>query len=101
MTRERIDALEKDKGQLQAEVARLQGVVDKLTPVESRLTEALRNAESNSTLATILIAVSGFSVSYATFAGRAATAWANIAAGSLIAGIVMLLWQSASRWRRR
>jgi len=101
MIRERIDALEKDKGQLQVEVIRLQVRVDELGPKNSQLQEALNNAESNNTLAMILIAVGGFTVSYATFTGDAAKAWANIAAGCLLAGIGMLFWQSARRWRGR
>jgi hypothetical protein len=101
MTRERVDALEKDKKRLQTEVDRLRERVDQLGPENSRLGEALSNAESNNTLATILNTIGGFSVSYATFTGKAAETWSKGAAGCLLAGIGMLLWQSARRWRRQ
>jgi hypothetical protein len=96
MTRERIAALEEDKRRLQAEVDQLRARVDQLGPENSRLDEALGHAESNGVLATILVGTGGFLVSYATFTGQA-TLWANGAAGCLIAGIVMMLWQSAYR----
>jgi hypothetical protein len=92
MTRERVDALERDKLQLQAEVVRLRERVEQLGPDNARLEEALSSAESNNTLAMILISVGGFAVSYATFTGQAAKIWANVAAGCLIAGIGMLFW---------
>src|SRR5258707_14087513 len=76
MIRERIDALEEDRIYLRAEIVRLQARVDQLGPESSRLHEALSNAESNSTLATILIGLGGFLVSYATFTGQAAETWA-------------------------
>ena len=88
MTRERIDALEKDKRRLLKENSRLQGRVDQLAPENRHLQEALGNAESNSVLATILIVgVGGFLVSYAAFTGRnSAGRWANLAAGMLACG---------------
>jgi hypothetical protein len=82
MTRERIDALERDKQELKAEVARLVPCVAENT----RLEEALSNAEFNGVFATIAIGVGGFLVSYATFTRKAATAWANVAAGCLLDG---------------
>lgn len=94
MTQGRIDALEKDKRRLRAEVARLQSLVDRLGPRNARLVEALDNAVSNNVIATILIGVGGFLVSYATFAGKSAERWANVAAGCLLAGIGLMLWQS-------
>jgi hypothetical protein len=100
MTRERIDALSEDKKRLQAEVDRLQARVDHLGPENARLQEALGVAESNNGFATILIGGGGFLVSYATFAGKAATTWANVAAGSLLAGIAMMVWQYVGRWKR-
>jgi hypothetical protein len=96
MTRERIDALERDKRRLAAEVARLQPYVEQ----NARLEEALSNAETNGGVATALIAIGGFLVSYATFTGRSAEFWANLAAGCLLSGIIILLSQSIRRWRR-
>ncbi len=100
MIRERIDALEKDKARLQAEVERLSREVVELVAKSSRLEESLGNAENNSVVATSLIAIGGFLVSYATFTGQAAGAWANFSAGCLMAGIVILLLQTFRRWRR-
>ena len=97
MTRERIDALEGEKRELKGEVARL----SELAPENARLEEALSNAEFNGVLATSLIGIGGFLVSYATFTGKAAETWANVAAGCLLSGIALLLGQSVRRWRRR
>jgi hypothetical protein len=69
------------------------------SPENSRLTEALNHAESGHIFAMILIGAGGFLVSYAAFTGRAAETWANVAVGGLLAGIVMMLWQSVHRWR--
>jgi hypothetical protein len=52
-------------------------------------------------IATILIGIGGFLVSYATFTGKPAETWANVAAGCLLSGIVLLFGQSLRRWRRR
>lgn len=100
MTRERIDALEEDKKRLQAECNELRKRVDCLAPQHSRLSEALANAESNNVVATILIGLGGFLVSFATFTGKSAERWASVAAGCLLAGIGLMLWQSFRRWRR-
>ncbi len=97
MTRERIDALERDNRRLRAEVNRLLPyVADK-----ARLEEALGAAELIDLVATILIGLGGFLVSYATFTGKMAQAWANFAGGCLASGVVILLGQSARRWRGR
>jgi prefoldin subunit 5 len=96
MSREWIDALETEKSELKAEIASLR----RLEPEKARLEEALSNAETNSIVATALIAIGGFLVSYATFTGKSAEFWANIAAGCLLSGIVILLAQSIRRWRR-
>ncbi len=101
MTRERIDSLDQDKQRLREEVERLQARVDQLSPENARLEEALRLAESNNILATILTGLGGFLVSYATFTGKAAQTWANGAAGILLAGIVMMLFQTIRRSRSR
>lgn len=74
--------------------------MDDLAPENARLIEALGNAESNNTLATILIGGGGFLVSYAGFTGKAAATWANVSAGFLLAGIVLMFWQSFRRRRR-
>ncbi len=63
--------------------------------------EAMGSTEANNAVATILIGVGGFLVSYATFTGNAASTWANASGGCLLGGIVLLLWQSSSRRRRR
>ena len=98
--RERIEALGADKSRLEARLDQLQARVDQLGPENARLGEALANAESNNTAATALIGVGGFLVSYATFTGHAAERWANVAAGCLLAGIGLMLWQTALRRRR-
>jgi hypothetical protein len=100
MTQGRIEALENDKRELQAKVDRLQELVDQLAPKNARLEESLANAEANNVLATVLIGVGGFLVSYATFTGQSAGAWANFSAGCLMAGIFLLLYQSFRHWRR-
>ncbi len=97
MTRERIDVLEAEKAELKREIARLL----KLEPEKARLEEALSNAESNNVLATILIGIGGFLVSYATFTGKASQSWANFAGGCLVSGVVILVGQSVGRWCRR
>ena len=100
MTQGRIDALERDKQEIKTEVIRLQLLLDQIAPRNARLEEALGNAESNNVASTILIGVGGFLVSYATFTGKAAERWANVAAGCLLAGIGLMIWQSFRRWRR-
>ncbi len=97
MTRERIDALEADKRELKAEVGRL----IRLAPENARLEEALDNAGANNLVATILISVGGFLVSYATFTDKMAPKLAAAAAGCLLAGIGLMAWQSLRRWRKR
>jgi multidrug resistance efflux pump len=101
MTRERVDALEADRQRLLAAVERLQAQVDQLSPENSRLREALGDAEWNGALSTIMMVVGGFLVSYATFTGQAAPALANASGVCLLAGILMMLWQFLGRWLRR
>ncbi len=101
MTKGRIEALENDKWQLQVEVKRLQGRIDEIGPANHRLAESLANAESNNLLATILIGVGGFAVSYATFMGEVAAKVADWSAGCLIAGITVMIFQSIRRWWRK
>jgi hypothetical protein len=97
--REHVATLEEDKRRLLAEVERLQARVDQLGPENALLREALFHTQTIDTVATALIAVGGFGVSYATFAGQSPARWANVAAGCLLAGIVMMLWQSLRRRR--
>ena len=61
----------------------------------------MSNAETNNVIATTLIGFGGFLVSYATFTGKAAEIWANVAAGCLLSGIAILLAQSIRRWQTR
>jgi len=100
MTQNLIGGLEQDKKYLQAEVVRLHAIIDRFGPENARLCEALSNAESNSVIATILVGVGGFLVSYATFTGNLAKSWADVSAGLLLAGIGLMIWQSVRRWRR-
>ncbi len=96
MTRERIDSLEVEKDELKRQIT----ILLELAPENARLQEALSNAESNNTIATILIGIGGFLVSYATFTGKSAETWANIAAGCLLSGIILLISLSVRRRRR-
>ena len=100
MTDERITALEQDKRYYRKKAADLQREVDRLAPELPRLRESLGNAEANNVYATILIGLGGFLVSYATFTEKLAKVWANLSAGLLLAGVGLLIWQSARRWRR-
>lgn len=93
MTRERVDSLERDKVELKAEVARLSPIASEA----ARLEEALRNTETNGVVPTIMIGVSGFLVSYATFTGKLAPRVADGAAGCLLTGIACMLWPSVRR----
>ena len=51
-------------------------------------------------LATVLIGGGGFLVSCATFTDQSAKVWANVAAGCLLSGVAILLWQAALKRRR-
>jgi hypothetical protein len=102
MTQARITALEDERNLLRAAVDRLQARVDLLGPENARLTESLANAETNSVLATMLIAGGGGIVSYATFfTGQVAPALANLGAGCLLGGIAVMAFQTIRRWQRR
>ncbi|MCA1685991.1 MAG: hypothetical protein LC745_08415, partial [Planctomycetia bacterium] len=65
MTRDRVQALEKDKRRLTTDVKQLGSKVEQLGPENARLLEALANSETNNAVATILTVVGGFLVSYA------------------------------------
>ena len=64
---EYIKALEKDKSRLLKEVKDLQAMVGRLAPANARLEEAHANAVANNILATILVAIGGGAISFATF----------------------------------
>ena len=97
MKRERIDALERDKAELKAEVARLLPIASESARENARLEEALQNAGANGIVPTGLIGVGGFLVSYATFTGRLAPRVADAAAGCLLSGIACMLRSSVRR----
>jgi prefoldin subunit 5 len=101
MTRERIDALEADKCRLQDDVTRLQGEVNHLAPENARLREALANAEANDLVSTILIVVGGGVISYATFAGNVSRRVADMGAGALLGGVLLLVIANVRRRRSR
>jgi hypothetical protein len=101
LMREYISSLERARDELRTETTRLQGEVDRLGPENARLAEALGNAQANNVLATILIGLGGFTVSYATFTGEAATLWANAAAGTLVAGVTLMVFQTSRAWLGR
>ena len=94
MTQDRVASLARDKESFRSEAARLQMIVARLSPENARLHEALRRAESGSMLATILVGIGGFLVSYASFTGGSAKWWANVSLGLLVAGIGLMTWQS-------
>jgi len=84
-----------------AEVDQLRARIDELAPENARFREALSNAESNNFLSTVLIALGGSIVSYATFTGNAAPAFANAGAGCLLAGIFRMMVLLVRDWRRK
>lgn len=88
MTRERIDALENDKRRLIEAADRLQTEVNRLTPEVAHLSEALRNAEANNLVSTVLIVVGGGIISYATFVDGVGRRVADIGAGILLGGVI-------------
>ena len=101
MTRERIDALERDKAVYWDQMALLRRAVDRLGPENSRLKESLDNAEANNVYATVFISISGFLVSYASFTDKLAKSWAIFSAGMLVVGVGLLIWHSFRRWLRK
>ncbi len=100
MTRERVQSLEKDKSRHLTQIKQLVARVEQLGPENARLHEALGNARANNAISTVLMVVGGFLVSYATFTGKAAPALANASAGCLLAGIFLMLVQSALHRRK-
>ena len=98
MTRERIDSLELDKQRLQERLDELQIEVNQLAPVNARLKEALDNAQTINLVSTMFIAVGGGIISYATFTGKVGPQVADVGAGLLLAGVVLLLVATVRRW---
>jgi prefoldin subunit 5 len=108
MTRDRIASLEADKQRLQSEATHLQGEVrdlrddvGRLGSENARLQQSLDNAESNSLVSTILIAVGGGVISYAAFTGNVAKRVADAGAGIFLAGAFLILIANARRWLGR
>jgi hypothetical protein len=101
MTRERIDSLEADKRRLHERIEQLQAEVDRLAPENARLIEALRSVEANNIVATILIAVGGGIISYATFTGNVGPRVADVGGGALLAGAFLPFTATIRRRRAR
>ena len=94
MTREHVDALDDERRRLLDEVDRLRGELDRLLPENARLKEALGNAIANNVVATILIAVGGAAISYAAFLRSAEKAVASAGAAALLAGVLILVFNT-------
>lgn len=99
-TRDLIARLEKENDRHVATIERLQDVVNQLTPENARLAAYLANAEANSFLATIFIALGGGAISYATFFVHVAHRVADLGAGLLVAGVVIMVGTRVIRWSR-
>jgi membrane-bound ClpP family serine protease len=89
---EYIKALEKERRRLLKKVDQLQAMVDRLTPANARLEEAHANAVANNILATILVAIGGGAISFATFAEGASKAVAYLGVAILISGVLILIF---------
>jgi hypothetical protein len=89
---EYIKALEKEKRRLLGEVDQLQAMVDRLAPENARLREAYGNAVAHNILATILVAIGGGAIRFATFAEGASKVVAWVGAALLGAGVVILIF---------
>ena len=74
-------------------------MADRLGPEDARLEEAPGNAVVNNVLATMLVAIGGGAISFATFAEGASRAVAYIGAAVLASG-VLILALAAFRGRR-
>ncbi len=98
MTRERIDSLEVDKDRLHQRIEHLQAEVIRITPENAQLREALKNAEANNLVSTILIVVGGGIISYATFTGNVGRRVADVGGGALLAGAFLLFTANVRRW---
>lgn len=98
MTRERIDSLEADKERLHQRIEHLQVEVIRIAPENAQLREALKHAEANNLVSTILIVVGGGIISYATFTGKVGQRVADVGGGTLLAGAFLLFTANIRRW---
>ncbi len=89
---EYIKALEKDNRRLIRKVNELQAMVDRLAPENARLEEAHSHAVANNILATVLVAIGGGAIRFATVAGGASKAVAWVGAALLGGGVVILIF---------
>jgi hypothetical protein len=87
-----IELLDRERQRLLDRLDRLQAAVDRLGPENARLEEALANAAANNVLATILVAIGGGSISFATFAESASKAVAYVGVAVLASGVLILLF---------
>jgi hypothetical protein len=88
---EYIKALEDDKRRLLEKVDQLQAMVDRLAPENARLKEAHGYAMANHILATILVAIGGGAISFATFVPGLSKAVAYVRAALLGTGVLILI----------
>jgi hypothetical protein len=83
-----IELLDRERQRLLDRIEQLQATVDRLGPENARLEEAL----ANNVLATILVAIGGGAISFATFAEGASKAVAYIGAALLASGVLVLVF---------
>jgi hypothetical protein len=87
-----IAHLDRERQRLVEKVDQLQALVDRLGPENARLQEALANAAANNVLATILVAIGGGAISFATFAEGASKRVAYVGVAILMSGVLVLLF---------
>src|SRR5689334_16584398 len=73
-----IELVDRERTRLLGRNEQLQEMVDRLGPESARLEEALGNAVANNVLGTILVAIGGGAISFATFAEGASKAMAYV-----------------------
>ncbi len=86
MTRERIDSLEADKERLHERIEHLQAEIIRLAPENAQLREALKNAEANNLVSTILISSAGELSATRRSPGRSGSASRTWGAGRSLRG---------------
>lgn len=89
---EYIKSLEEDRRRLIEKVHKLQARLDRLAPANARLEEAYGNAVANNILATILVAIGGGAISFATFVEAASRVLAYVGVAVLISGVLVLIF---------
>jgi hypothetical protein len=89
---EYIKSLEKERRRLLMKVDELQAMVDRLAPENARLREAHGNAVANNILATVLVAIVGGAISFATFVEAASKIVAYLGVAVLISGALVLIF---------